>query len=305
MRNQNRHAMECETAGELQAVTSRQAFRFANRFVLGIVSTFRRQPRQDTLFLFTAPFAMPFALLPVLAAMHAVYQEPPLTVRFQAYLRLLQGGTPADLAVPVQHFNPMAKAALITCLEELLTTRAEQVVANTLPSLNASASIDEPLLHVALNLADDAHGGWTNRYTTDFANKFQLRATLKRGFCTPIVWSSEVVTPDLLVRRTQAQAWRSRYHLLHPAPRTLAEHVAQETYVARQLGTPPMVPTPTALAAYQLHHSAIDTATLLAFFYGDEVARQLGYQPLGNLAHGAGFELARALASGTVNNGGC
>lgn len=248
---------------------------------------------------------MPFALLPVLAAMHAVYQEPPPTARFQAYLRLLQGGTPADLAVPVQHFNPMAKAALITRLEELLTTGAEQVVATTLPLLNAFATIDEPLLHVALNLADDVHGGWTSRYTTDFANKFQLGATLKRGFCTPIVWSSELVTPDLLVRRTQAQAWRSRYHLLHPAPSTLAEHVAQETYVARQSGTPRIVSPPDALAAYQQYHSATDTATLLAFFYGDEAAQQLGHQPLGSLAYGAGFKLARALAHSPANNECC
>lgn len=239
---------------------------------------------------------MPFALLPVLAAMRAVYAQPPPAARFQAYLRLLHGPTQADLAMPVQHFNPMAKAALVARIEELLALQAEQVVAEALPALNELAPAGEPALQVALNLADDAHGNWTNHYTTDFANKFDLRATLKRRFCTPLVWSSEVFSTELIRHRTRAQAWRCRYQLAHPAPTTLAEQVAQETYVARQLGAPATAPPePAARAAYEQHRAATDAATLLAFFYGDEAARQLGHRPLGGLGPGAGFALARAL----------
>ncbi|NML64864.1 hypothetical protein HHL22_06560 [Hymenobacter sp. RP-2-7] len=238
---------------------------------------------------------MPFVLLPVLAAMRQVYTLPRTPARFQAYLRLLHGATRTDLLVPVQHFNPLAKEALVARLDELLALAAEPVVAEALGPLNAGAPAGEPLVQVALNLADDAHGGWTNRYTTDFANKFALGAPLERGFCTPLMWSSEAFSPALIEHRTQAQAWRCRYRLAHPAPRTLAEHVAQEVYVARQLAPPAAAAEPATLGAYERHQAATDQATLLAFFYGDEAARQLGLRPLGGLGPGAGFRLAQAL----------
>lgn len=243
---------------------------------------------------------MPFTLLPVLASMQKLYALPRTPARFQAYLRLLQGNTKADLAVPVQHFNPMAKEALVARLAELQRLGAEDLAATVLPGLQATASPGEPLIQVALNLADDAHGGWTNRATTDFANKFALGAALKRGFCTPILWASEEFSPTLIRRRTLAQAWRCRYRLAQPTPRTLAEYLAQEVYVARQLGplaAPAPASLPATLAAYEAHAAATDTPTLLAFFYGDEAARQLGHPPLGGLAPGAGFALARAWAA--------
>jgi hypothetical protein len=243
---------------------------------------------------------MPFAMLPVLAAMQKLYALPRTPVRFQAYLRLLQGNTTADLAVPVQHFNPMAKEALVARLAELQALGAEALAAAVLPGLNATAPPGEPLVQVALNLADDAHGGWTNRYTTDFANKFDLGAPLKRGFCTPILWASEAFSAALVRRRTMAQAWRCRYRLAHPRPHTLAEYLAQEVEVARQLG-PLALPAPAGLqaaqAAYAAHAAATDMPTLLAFFYGDEAARQLGHPPLGGLGPGAGYALALALAA--------
>jgi hypothetical protein len=241
---------------------------------------------------------MSFEVRPVLEAMLALYQKPRDRARFDAYLHLLNGGTKADLAVPVMHFNPMAKDALVARLRELLEIDAEKIAAEALQQLNAEteAPPDEPRFQVVLNLADDLHGGWTNRYTTDFANTFDLGALLKRGFCTPILWASEAYTPALIRQRTQAQAWRTRYCAQHARPHTVAEYLAQEHFVARHVPEEVSV-APEARCALRARYvtvqHATDVATLLTFFYGDVAAEQLGHPVWGNWPANAGFLLAQ------------
>ncbi|HEX8327410.1 MAG TPA: hypothetical protein VF629_07705 [Hymenobacter sp.] len=244
---------------------------------------------------------MPFEVLPVLEAMSALYEKPRDRARFDAYLALLNGNTQADLAVPVMHYNPMAKQPLVAKLHELMSLGAEAIAAETLQKLNAAgAAADEPIFQVALNLADDLQGGWTNRYTTDYANKFQLRPLLQRRFCTPVFWASEAYTADLVRRRTLAQAWRTRYQARHPRLKTVAEHLAQEQFVTEQLGLAEPMPASdmrNMLARYDLVRDATDSATLLTFLYGDEAAAQLGHPAWGAWPRGGGFRLARALAA--------
>ncbi|MBD2767832.1 hypothetical protein IC235_07990 [Hymenobacter sp. BT664] len=241
---------------------------------------------------------MPFEVLPVLDAMLELYEKPRDQARFQAYLQLLGGGTKADLAVPVLHFNPMAKEPFVAKLRDLVQLKAEGIAAQTLRQLNLARSVgsDEPLYRVALNLADDLQGGWTNRYTTDYANKFNIGPLLKRGFCTPLFWAGEDYTPALVQQRVLAQAWRTRYRAQHPQPRTVAEHLAQERFVTEQISERIDLEQPVddeLWMRYQVVQHATDTPTLLTFFYGDAAAQQLGYQTWGNWPAEAGFRLAQ------------
>jgi len=244
---------------------------------------------------------MPFAVLPVVEAMLDVYALPRDQARFNAYLRLLQGSSKADLQVPVLHYNPMAKEPLVEKLRELQQLGAEGIAAAALQKLAAAEGLrNEPEYQVALNLADDVHGGWTNRYTTDFANTFDLGALVKRHCCTPLFWASESYTPELVTQRTLAQVWRTRYRAQHSLPRTLAEHVAQERFVARRVPTaPPMLPEAmaAALATFEAMQRATDQPTLMTFFYGDPAAEQLGYYTWGQWPAFAGFRLTQALAN--------
>jgi hypothetical protein len=68
---------------------------------------------------------MPFEVMPVLGLMLELYEKPRDRFRFQAYLELLNGNTKADLAVPVMHYNPMAKEALVDKLRELQALGAD------------------------------------------------------------------------------------------------------------------------------------------------------------------------------------
>ncbi|MDO7847736.1 hypothetical protein Q5H92_15305 [Hymenobacter sp. M29] len=246
---------------------------------------------------------MSFEVMPVLDAMLALYDQPRDQARFQRYLQLLGGGNQADLVVPVMHFNPMAKEPLVTRLRELQQLGAEDIAAEALQEagLWRGTVPAEPHFRVALNLADDVAGGWTNRYTTDFASKFELKALVKRGFCTPVFWASEEYSPALVRQRVLAQVWRTRYYASHVPPRTVAEHLAQEVFVAqRVLKSPGLVETDFEgiLARYEAVKAAIDMPTLLTFFYGDAATRQLGHAEWEHWPVESGFELARLLAAG-------
>lgn len=242
---------------------------------------------------------MQFEVLPVVETMLALYQLPRNQRRFQEYLRRLRGTTRDDLVLPLGYFNPMAKDAVAHQLLALREAGAEPTMRATLAALNQSPALPaDPVtvLQVALNLADDAHGGWTNRSTTDYASRFQLRALVKRGFVVVVCWTSEVVDAALLSQRTREAAWRTVAWLRHGTPRTLHEHLVQEHFVHTHAG--PLPPPPDAAnsrvrAAYREHRDSTSTAVILAFLYGDAAATELGHPPLGVGTGAPGLTFAR------------
>ena len=44
---------------------------------------------------------------------------------------------------------------------------------------------------VGLVVADDARGGWTDRYCSEFSHRFEGKALDKRGGIVGILWASE------------------------------------------------------------------------------------------------------------------
>ena len=46
-------------------------------------------------------------------------------------------------------------------------------------------------MKVSLVVADDARGGWTERYCSEFSHRFEGKALDKRGGMVGILWASE------------------------------------------------------------------------------------------------------------------
>ncbi len=91
-------------------------------------------------------------------------KKPRTLERFQEYLKTLQGDTKGDLVMPISGFNPMAKEHILQKLTELKTLNAEEIIHETLFELNNKLTHqpNDKIFKVALNLADDFKGGWTN-----------------------------------------------------------------------------------------------------------------------------------------------
>jgi hypothetical protein len=222
---------------------------------------------------------MTFVLLPILDVMSNFYQMPRGNDRFQEYLKILRGNTKDDMVMPIGGFNPMAKEHILVKLNELKTLDAEGIMLEILGNLNKKLFLKNDLIYkVALNLSDDLLGGWTNRFTTDFDSKFKINALVKRQFCTPVFWSSEIYSEHLVRQRTVEYALRTIYWLEKPKPITLKEHVEQEQFVAKNSFPSYLFHSFDSQKEFYLKHSESDNYHLIFnFFYGNEASEQLGF----------------------------
>jgi hypothetical protein len=125
-------------------------------------------------------------------------------------------------------------------------------------------------LRVGLVLADDVAGGWTNRWTTDHAQRFESAALYKRDFAVGLLWASQTPSAEMAASAVAQSIARAVYEREHGPARTLREKLEQERFAGAAVGNVP---------ARWL--DATDAPTAFACLYGDDAARSLGYDPLG------------------------
>ena len=233
-----------------------------------------------------------FVHLPLLEVQRELYLLPRGPERFAAYTELMTG--PDDtLALPLAVLNPMAKAHVSERLEQLLALNAETLAADAIKLANGRLELPTPI-QLGLVVADDVAGGWTDRYLTDAAHRFEP-GELRYGFATVLLWAGERYTAASLTEGVLAACYRTASILEHGRPKTLRHTMAQEGGAAAFAGTD------LTLSADELTYTRavvtphLDTAafpTVFACLYGDPAARSVGYAPLG-LSRNAGFALAR------------
>src|SRR4051794_39219155 len=118
--------------------------------------------------------------VPLLRVLREVYAIPPREIvngkprRFQQYLRTIfsPGGDGAE-RLPLLAANPMAKDHVTALLDQLLALDADGIGAQAAAEAAARRTDDPGDYNVALVVADDLKGGWTNRYANEFNFRFQ------------------------------------------------------------------------------------------------------------------------------------
>jgi hypothetical protein len=244
---------------------------------------------------------MKFELLPTITQMSELYRKPLSVERFREYLKILQGDTKDDLVMPVGGFNPMAKEHALVKLEELEKCGAEEIVADVLHGLNKKDlnGKSDDVFKVAINLSDDLKGGWTNRFTNDYDSKFKISALVRRKFCTPVFWTSEAYSEELIRVRTQHYCYRTLYWLQHSKPETLQDHVEMEKFVVAESGTAEIkqaIDLNAVSAFYNQHKESRQYDVIFNFLYGDAACKSLEFPSHGVKEPMAGFAFAAALA---------
>jgi hypothetical protein len=238
-----------------------------------------------------------FELLPIIDIMIDLYEQPRSFERFEAYLKMLQGNTKGDLAMPISGFNPMAKEHLLAKLKELKTIEIEQIIREKLNDWNSnnSSKNSSSKFKVAINLADDLQGGWTNRFTSDYDSKFRFNGLFSRNFCTPFFWTSECFTEDMIRERVLSYILRTIYWQKSPQPMTLLAHLEQEIFVAKQINTQSQF---RKSDFKELHHFFQKNQTseqyhlIFNFFYGDKASASLAFPTYGIIENITGFDYA-------------
>ncbi|HEX2326926.1 MAG TPA: hypothetical protein VHQ00_16120 [Chloroflexota bacterium] len=242
---------------------------------------------------------MEITYVPVLAILRDLYAQPRDMARFQRYLSTITQGT-QDVVVPIVAANPMAREHVLLRVNELLAQGAEEVGAATAEEAATRLAPVPDQLKASLVVADDAGGGWTNRYLTEAGARFDSRVDRKRNFVTTLLWSSEAPTAAEIRQELLGDIYRAAYRRRHgPAP-TLRAMLEQEGLAACFAGRRPVLPPETIERARAVIAPYLDEATYPQQFsalYGDEAAVSVGYAALG-LPPRAGFEVALAAAAG-------
>jgi len=242
---------------------------------------------------------MKFYLRPILSEMKEFYIQPISQERFDTYRTKLEGDTQGDLILPISGYNPMAKDYIGEKIEELQNLESESIMEECIDAVNLKldSEIDKEIM-VVLNLADDYKGAWTNFYSTDFESKFKINALISRSFCAPYFWVSRSYTKDTIKKTTMEYIYRTVYRQSNPSPRTLADHLNQEKFVAQNTrdksANPKRTDFTTIDSFYRAYQNSEDYNLIFNFFYGDKGSESLGFKKYG-IKDLTGFDYAASL----------
>lgn len=241
---------------------------------------------------------MDLQFLPLLSTQRELLEIPRGMERFKHYIGAMLGGTD-DLVLPIGSFNPMSKPHVTERLDELRALGAEDAAAAAVAQAEDRLRDQSGVLRVGLVLADDAMGGWTNRYLTDAAHRFQSGGELKRGFATVLLWTGEPASRDQIRTEVMSTIYRAAYRLHHSVSQDLRALLVQEGLATRFAGVTATLTDPALAPIWKHIRPYLEEThypTVIACLYGDEAATTVGYPPLGFPAY-AGFAIAPALVA--------
>jgi hypothetical protein len=224
--------------------------------------------------------------------------------RFRQYLDTMQNryGTDGMLA-PLLIVNPMGKDHVAARLDALLALDADTVAARAVAEASARLADVSGHFKIALVVADDLMGGWTNRYAYEFDLRFrhvgalpkQLPRWLRHFWLTAVLWSSEPAIEQAVRAAILTAVYRAAYVHRHGRARTLRAMLAQEGHVMAAAGCtgPTLDPEDIAYTRTVLipFLDADDMRTAIECLCGDAAGRTLGFTPRG-LSPWAGLALA-------------
>jgi hypothetical protein len=254
---------------------------------------------------------MKLEYVPLLRVQREIQGLPRNYARFQHYLRTMLSDDGVELP-PLGIMNPMGKDHVTALLDALLALDADGVGAAAAAEA-AAAHPDVPgEFKIALVVADDLMGGWTNRYDYEFnfrfgaasvpvkrdptePSGFRLPRWLKSLWLMGTLWSSEPASERAAREAILLTVHRFAYVHRHGPPRTLRDVMAQEGHVMAAVGCAGPV-----LDDEDIEYTrevlipfldAGDKRTVIECLFGDEAGRTLGFTPRG-LSHWAGLALA-------------
>jgi hypothetical protein len=252
---------------------------------------------------------MKLTYVPLLQIQRELQGLPRNYARFRRYLRTMidYDGQTVELP-PLMWMNPMGKDHVTDLLDALLALDADALA--TQAAAEASTRLaDEPGdILIALVIADDLLGGWTNRYASEFTLRFgpdqqrlppmrtRIRsAWLKYNWLSAVLWSSEPASARAVCEAILTAAYRIAYVQRHGPARTLRDMLSQEGHVMAAAGCAgPVLDaedldyTRNVLAPYL---DAEDMRSGIECLFGDAAGRTLGFTPHG-LSPWAGLALA-------------
>lgn len=240
---------------------------------------------------------------------HRDLQELPRNSdRFHKYLEVIgcDNGEASILRLPsLLIANPMGKEHVTSHLDELIAMGADATAAQAVQEAAKSLADEPGQFKLALVLADDLLGGWTNRYADEYTLRFpspvtsagtgELPSWLIDFWLTALLWTSEKPSLQRVREAVLMPIYRMVYFQRHGFPSTLNEMLIQEGTVMAQAGcTEPIMDEEEIEYTREViapHLDSTDKRTIMECLFGDAAGKTLGFTPQG-LGHWAGLAVA-------------
>ena len=239
---------------------------------------------------------MKLEFVPLLQRQRDLYSISNGQERFRSYLETMLNIDASDVEFfPLVAMNPMGKEHIPAMLDTLLAMNAEAVATDAIAEVSDQFKEDPGTFKLGLVVVDDLMGGWTDRYTCEFNTRFAVEQSLKRGWLSVFLWTSDVPSVQKVREETLTTVYRAAYIQRHGTANTLQEMLNQEGYAMAMadcqhptLDVDDVAYTRDVIA----HHlSTQDYPTIIACLFGDRAAHSLGYTPQG-LSERAGLAIA-------------
>jgi hypothetical protein len=232
---------------------------------------------------------------PLLQVQRDLYRLPLGMDRFDRYLKTMIDPETGDIALPLPAMNPMGKDHVPTLIDSYLTLDADGEGARAVAEAAPRLLEEEGDFRVGLVVADDLKGGWTNRYSAEFSQRFEGMPMYRRRWIVAPLWTSEAPSLAAVRAATVTAVFRAAWVRRHGPAHTLRERLAQEGWALSRAGAE----TP-ALEAEDLEYTRTviepllesrDAGTCIECLFGDEASLSLGLTRRG-LSSRAGLALA-------------
>ncbi len=220
---------------------------------------------------------MKLHLIPTFDIMNRLYDMPISQKRFNTYIKKLRGGQSDGLQLPIGGYNPMAGNVLHSLLKELIERDIEQLITYEIEKWNAQEK-NKPEYGLAINLIDCEGGLWSQRYLTEYDNRFKNQALFNRNMISLNLYRGEPLENSDIVMRFNTSCYRTLYQLQNGIPQHLNECIAQELYVNEKCGINKAITTITEPSAFVNTYGNSDAYNhIFYFFYGKNTCEELGY----------------------------
>jgi hypothetical protein len=227
-----------------------------------------------------------------------LYHLPRGYDRFKAYLHLTLDVEKARVKLPLLGMNPMAREHVGAFIDKLLAFDADRVGEQAMHEAARHVRDVPGSFRVALVVYDDVKGGWTNRYSDEYALRRCAPAPPGQSYLDwlgCVLWVSEPPTPAMVREEVLTTIYRAGYVLRHGSPQTLRALMTQEGEVMALAGC-----VQPALDNEDLEYTrwvieplldATDMRTAVECLFGDAAGKTLGFTPHG-LSPRAGLAVA-------------
>lgn len=235
---------------------------------------------------------------PLLTHVRSLYDVPRIPAqRMAAYLHLMGAHTHGVSSPPLNFYNPMGKAHVADYLDTLIAHDVDQLATQWLNDTDIRHLPLPKTFQHGFAVVDDVAGGWTERSAVEMTLRTADAYGPAHGWLTTVLFVSDPVDLTHMHQRLKATVARAAWPCPTPHTTTLAQLLAHERTICTfagchySLDVDDLAYTRAVLDAY---HTATAYHVHVAALFGDRIARNNGFPPLG-LSDWAGLALAGAL----------